>query len=119
MYKFNLKNRFKKIDSYWDPKIIGQVNQMYVKIAKIKGEFEFHTHKENDELFYIVKGTVKMHYRDDHEFLDQGDMTIVPKGVEHKPSAEDEAYIMMFESKNTINTGDKKSELTKENLDWI
>lgn len=92
---------------------------MYVKIAKIKGEFEFHTHKENDELFYIVKGTVKMHYRDGFEILDQGDMTIVPKGIEHKPSAEGEASIMMFESKNTINTGDKKSELTKEKLDWI
>lgn len=117
--KINLKEKFELIEEYWDPKIIGEVNDMYVKIAKIKGDFEFHSHQDEDELFYIVKGQITMNYKERKEVINEGEMVIVPKGVEHKPYAEKEAHIMLFESKKTINTGDKNNKFTKLKEDWI
>lgn len=112
-------DKFDLINEHWDPKVVGEVNDMYVKLAKIKGEFEYHTHQEDDELFYVIQGQLKMKYRNSEEIIEKGEMVIVPKGVEHKPYAEDEVYIMLFESKGTLNTGDKKNKFTKEEIDWI
>jgi mannose-6-phosphate isomerase-like protein (cupin superfamily) len=117
--KINLKEKFELIDQYWDPKIIGEVNDMHVKLAKINGEFEYHKHLEDDELFFIVEGKLTMKYRNSEEVLKKGELVIVPKGVEHKPVAEEETLIMLFESKQTVNTGDKETQLTKRNLKWI
>ncbi|HKL12370.1 MAG TPA: cupin domain-containing protein [Halanaerobiales bacterium] len=119
MNKINLQGKYDLIDEHWDPKIIGEVNNMYVKLAKIKGEFEFHTHQDEDELFYIFKGQITMKYRNSEEIIKEGEMVIVPKGVEHKPYAKEEAHIMLFESKETVNTGDKENEFTKLEEDWI
>ncbi len=119
MNEIILKEKFKKIDDYWDPKIVGEVNDMYVKIAKIKGEFEFHTHPKYDELFYVVKGEITMHYPERQSKLKEGEMVIVPHGVEHRPTAKKEAHIMMFESKETLNTGDQENKHTRKKLDWI
>jgi len=112
-------DKFDLINEHWDPKVIGEVNDMYVKLAKIKGEFEYHTHQEDDELFYVIQGQLTMKYRNSEEIIEKGEMVIVPKGVEHKPYAEDEVYIMLFEAKSTLNTGDKKNKFTKEEIDWI
>ncbi|MFO7815016.1 MAG: cupin domain-containing protein [Halanaerobiales bacterium] len=119
MNKITLKEKYQLIDQYWDPKIIGNVNEMEVKLAKIKGNFEYHTHQDNDELFYVFKGELIMKYRDSEETIKAGEMVIVPKGIEHKPYAEEETQIMLFEAKDTLNTGDKKNKLTKENLERI
>lgn len=119
MNKINLKEKFKLIEQYWDPKIIGEVNDMHVKLAKVKGEFEYHTHLKDDELFFIVEGKLIMKYRNSEEVLKKGELVIVPKGVEHKPVAEEETLIMLFESKDTVNTGEKQNEFTKKDLDWI
>jgi mannose-6-phosphate isomerase-like protein (cupin superfamily) len=117
--KINLKEKFKLIEQYWDPKIIGEVNDMHVKLAKIKGEFEYHKHLNDDELFFIVEGKLTMKYRNTEEVLNKGELVIVPKGVDHKPVAKEETLIMLFESKETVNTGEKENEFTKTDLDWI
>lgn len=119
MNKISLKEKYELIDEHWDPKIIGSVNDMDVKLAKIQGNFEYHTHQDNDELFYVVEGELIMKYRNSEETIQKGEMVIVPKGVEHKPYAKEETHIMLFEAKDTLNTGDKKSELTKENVERI
>jgi mannose-6-phosphate isomerase-like protein (cupin superfamily) len=117
--EISLKEKYELIDEHWDPKIIGSINDMDIKLAKIQGNFEYHTHQENDELFYVVEGKLIMKYRNSQETVQKGEMVIVPKGVEHKPYAEKETKIMLFEAKDTLNTGDKRSELTKENLERI
>ena len=119
MNKINLGEKYELIDQHWDPKIIGEVNDMHVKLAKIKGDFEFHTHQDEDELFYVYKGQITMKYRNSEEIINEGEMIIVPRGVEHKPYAEEEAHILLFESKETVNTGDKENEFTKLKEDWI
>ena len=119
MNKINLKEKFKLIEQYWDPKIIGEVNDMHVKLAKIKGEFEYHKHLNDDELFFIVEGKLTMKYRNTEEVLNKGELVIVPKGVDHKPVAKEETLIMLFESKETVNTGEKENDFTKTDLDWI
>lgn len=119
MNKINLGEKYELIDQHWDPKIIGEVNDMHVKLAKIKGDFEFHTHQDEDELFYVFKGQITMKYRNSEEIIKKGEMIIVPRGVEHKPYAEEEAHILLFESKETVNTGDKENEFTKLKEDWI
>ncbi len=119
MNKISLKGKYELIDEYWDPKVIGSVNDMDVKLAKIQGNFEYHTHQENDELFYVVEGELIMKYRNSQETIQKGEMVIIPKGVEHKPYAEEETQIMLFEANDTVNTGDKRSELTKEKSERI
>ncbi len=115
----NFKDKFDKITSYWDPKIIGELNGQHVKIAKIKGDFIWHSHEKEDELFYVVKGCLKIEFRDKTEVINQGEIIIVPKGVEHKPVADEEVHIMMFEPIGTLNTGAVVNELTKKDLEVI
>lgn len=121
--KANLLEKFALIDDYWNPRIVGELNGQYVKIAKFKGQFDWHFHKSEDELFWVVKGQMGMGLRDPNErkvTVDEGEILIVPKGVEHRPSAvTDEAWIVMFEPKTTLNTGNLRNEKTKDVLEQV
>ena len=103
---FSLEQKFSLFDEHWQPKIVGEVNDAHVKIAKIQGEFVWHSHEHEDELFYVVRGSMRIELRDaDPIVLGRGDMTIIPRGVEHRPIADEEAWIMLIEPKATVNTG--------------
>jgi mannose-6-phosphate isomerase-like protein (cupin superfamily) len=95
------------------------LNDQYVKIAKLQGEFVWHQHEAEDELFMVIKGGLTIKLRDRDIILEEGEFIIVPRGVEHKPVAEREAYVLMFEPKTTLNTGDVQDERTREHLEWI
>lgn len=115
----NIKEKFGKFSDHWSPRIIGQLNGQDVKIAKVKGEFVWHNHKDEDELFYIVKGSLKIDFEDGMRTINEGEMLIIPKGVEHKPIAEEEVWIMLFEPQAIKHTGEVKHELTVENYEKI
>ena len=118
--KINLREKYELFNDHWNPRIIAELNGQHVKIAKVKGEFDWHSHEEEDELFFVVKGQLDIQFRDGVVALNEGEMIVVPKGIEHKPVAQDEAYIMLFEPNSTINTGDlNNSRFTKETLDHI
>ncbi len=119
MEKVNLAEKFAHFNEYWSPKIAGEVNDAYVKLAKLKGEFEWHFHENEDELFLVVKGRLLLRFRDRDVWLDEGEFLIVPKGVEHLPIADEEAHVLLLEPKTTLNTGNVQSERTVANLDRI
>ena len=121
MEKINLKEKFSLFDDRWSPRIIGELNQQYVKLAKLEGEMVWHTHDNEDEFFQVISGSIIIHLRDKSVRLNEGECFIVPKGVEHKPEAESVAHVLLFEPKNTAHTGTTKSELTVEVEDqaWI
>ncbi len=113
MDKINIKDKFQKVSEYWSPKIIAELNGQHVKLAKIKGEFDWHKHDEEDEMFIVVEGSFIMEFEDKKVVLKEGECIVVPKGVLHRPVAENEAKIMLFEPKGTLNTGDIVSEKTR------
>lgn len=115
----NLRDKFTLIDRYWEPKIIAELNGQVVKIAKIKGEFVWHSHVDEDELFLILSGKMDIHLRDRIVTLQPGEFYIVPRGVEHKPVAHEETHILMFEPTGTLNTGNVRNERTLEEIDRI
>ncbi len=115
----NIKEKFTLITEQWSPKIIGQLNGQDVKLAKLLGEFVWHDHKNEDELFYIIKGMLQIEFRDKMIELQEGDMLIIPKGVEHKPIAKEEVWVLLFEPSNIKHTGDVEHELTKEKFEKI
>jgi mannose-6-phosphate isomerase-like protein (cupin superfamily) len=119
MDKVSILDKFDLIQEFWSPKIVGELNGQQVKLAKLKGEFDWHFHENEDELFFIVKGKLRMEYRDRIVELNENEMLIVPRGVEHKPVAEDEVWIMLFEPASTLNTGNITNERTKNILDRI
>ncbi|PTX16031.1 Mannose-6-phosphate isomerase, cupin superfamily [Halanaerobium congolense] len=119
MNRINLNEKFNLIKKHWDPKIIGGVNNMHVKIAKVKGEFDWHMHKNEDEMFQVIKGKLLLKFRDGEQLLKEGEIIIVPKGIEHKPVAEKEAQILMIEKKGTLNTGNVETEKTVDDPEWI
>jgi mannose-6-phosphate isomerase-like protein (cupin superfamily) len=119
MEKVNLLRKFSLVNEYWSPKIIGELNDFYVKAVKLKGEFIWHHHEQEDELFLVVKGSLLMRFRDRDVRLEEGEFLIVPKGVEHLPIAEKEAYIVLLEPKSTLNTGNVKNERTIAELERI
>lgn len=119
MEKVNLTQKFSLFDEYWSPKLVGELNGQVVKIAKLKGEFLWHHHEAEDELFLVVKGRMVINLRDQDVTLEEGEFFIVPRGVEHKPVAEEEAHILMFEPKSTLNTGNVQSERTVEEPETI
>lgn len=110
--KITLLGKFNLVDDYWHPRVVGELNGQYVKIAKIKGEFVWHDHEDEDELFFVVRGGFRMEFRDRTVTLSEGDMLIVPRGVEHRPVADDECWIMLFEPASTLHTGKTVSERT-------
>lgn len=119
MNRINLAEKFLLFSEYWSPKIVGELNGQHVKQAKFKGAFVWHKHDHENELFFVLKGILKIEFRDRTETLQPGEMLIKPCGVEHKPVEEDEVEVMVFEPASTRNTGNVESELTKEKLDWI
>jgi mannose-6-phosphate isomerase-like protein (cupin superfamily) len=112
MEKVNVAEKFALFSEHWSPRIVGELNDAYVKLAKLKGEFVWHRHEMEDELFYVVKGQLLIKFRDKDVWLDEGEFVIVPRGVEHKPVAKQEAHVMLLEPKTTVNTGDVESERT-------
>ena len=117
--KVNVAQKFSLFDEHWNPKIVGDVNDFHVKLAKIQGEFEWHHHDEEDELFFVVKGRLRMRLRDGDVWVEEGEFIVVPRGVEHLPVAAEETHLLLFEPKTTLNTGTVRSERTVENLDRI
>ena len=117
--KINLDEVSEKITGYWKPLIIGELNNQSVKLAKIKGEFVFHNHELEDELFFVVKGSLKIELENDFIELNAGEMVIIPKGINHKPVAEEEVLLMLFEPSSTLNTGNTENEFTLRNLDKL
>ena len=115
----NLTQKFSLISKQWDPKIIAQLNDYQVKIAKIQGEFVWHSHPETDEIFLVIDGKLTIHLRDGDLQLEPGEMCVIPRGVEHKPAAEEECQILMVEPAGTQNTGDAGGERTVADIDWI
>ena len=119
MQKVNLAEKFRAFSDYWSPKIAGELNGQYVKLVKLKGEFIWHQHEAEDELFWVVKGRLCLKLRDREVWLNEGEFFIVPKGVEHKPVAEEEVHVALFEPASTLNTGDQRNERTVEHLERI
>ncbi len=119
MSKVNLNEKFSLFNDYWSPKIAGEVNESHVKLAKLKGEFVWHRHENEDEMFLVVKGELLLKLRDEDVLLKEGEFYIVPRGVEHKPVAEEEAHVLFIEPKSTLNTGDQVNERTVAELDSI
>lgn len=117
--KINPLKKSELIIEHWSPKILGELNNQQIKIAKIKGEFIWHKHDNEDEMFYVLTGSFEMHLRDRIIEMFEGDFIIIPKGIEHKPVANMEATIMLFEPKTTINTGNQINDFTKLDLDIV
>ena len=117
MNAVNLEEKFATFDEYWTPKIIGELNGQYIKIAKFKGEFIWHSHEDEDEFFQVVKGNIQIHLRDKIVNIREGEFFIVAKGIEHKPVAHEEAHVLMFEPKDTEQTGGIESELRVKIID--
>ena len=119
MEKVNLNQKLSLFSEHWNPKIVGELNGQHVKLAKLKGEFVWHKHDDEDELFFVVKGILKMEFRDKTITINENEFLIVPKGVEHKPVADEEVHIMLFEPATTLNTGDAGGVLTKHILEKL
>ncbi|HAE82750.1 MAG TPA: cupin domain-containing protein [Ktedonobacter sp.] len=119
MEKVNLNQKFNLFQDYWSPKIVGELNDSYVKLAKLKGEFVWHHHETEDELFLVVKGKLLIKLRDRDIWLQEGEFVIIPKGVEHLPIAEEEAHVILLEPKTTLNTGNLQNERTVPNVGRI
>lgn len=117
--KINISEKFELFSDYWTPKIIGQLNGQDVRLAKLKGEFVWHQHAQEDEMFLVVKGKLNIELRDKTLYLNAGEMIIIPAGVEHRPIAEEEVHVMLFEPSAIKHTGEVKHSLTKEKFDHI
>ncbi|HYV95340.1 MAG TPA: cupin domain-containing protein [Chitinophagales bacterium] len=116
MEKVNLNEKFSLFKEQWDPRIAGELNGQMVKLVKFKGPFTWHKHDQEDEMFLVVKGSFNMELRDKTITLNEGEFLIVPRGVEHRPNAEHEAQVLLFEPASTLNTGDQRNEFTKATL---
>ena len=117
--KVTLSQKFSLFNDHWNPRIAGELNGQQVKLAKFIGEFIWHSHEHEDEFFLVVKGSFRMELRDKTIELHEGDFLIVPRGVEHRPVAEQEAHVLMFEPSSTVNTGAIESERTRRNLEHL
>jgi len=119
MEKVNLNQKFSLIQDYWSPKTAGEINDSYVKLVKFKGEFVWHHHETEDELFLVVKGKLLIKLRDRDIWLQEGEFVIIPKGIDHLPIADEEAHVILLEPKTTLNTGNTQNERTVTNLEQI
>ena len=115
----NLADKFTRFSDLWAPKVIARMNDYHFKLARIKGEFIWHSHPDTDEVFMVMQGEMTIHFRDEKVDLKQGELFVVPKGIEHKPSAVGECQIMLIEPIGTINTGDAGGEMTAQDDLWI
>jgi len=117
--KVNLQSKLDTFNDHWSPKIVGELNNQFVKLAKLKGEFVMHNHEQEDELFYVIEGKLFIELTDKTLELNAGEFVIIPKGVDHKPYAPEEVSVMLFEPTSTLNTGNTENELTVARLDKI
>jgi mannose-6-phosphate isomerase-like protein (cupin superfamily) len=117
--KINIAEKFPKISEYWKPCIAAELNGQQVKLVKIKGDFIFHHHDYEDELFLVVKGRFRMDFRDHHQWIEEGEFIVVPRGVEHRPGADEECWILLFEPASTLNTGNVENQMTRHELEQI
>ncbi|PKO13418.1 MAG: cupin domain-containing protein [Chloroflexi bacterium HGW-Chloroflexi-10] len=118
MNTVNIASKFSMIEEFWSPRIAGELNDSYVKLAKLKGEFVWHHHENEDELFLVVKGKLLIKLRERDIWLEEGEFAIIPKGIEHCPVAEEEVQVLLLEPKSTLNTGNIHNERTKTDQ-WI
>ena len=119
MPMISLSEKLALFSDYWSPKIVGEINDSYVKLVKLKGEFVWHHHENEDELFLVIKGKLLIKLRDGDVTLEEGEMAIIPRGVEHMPVAEEEAHVLLLEPKSTVNTGNAGGECTVAAPEWI
>ena len=119
MDKVNLRQKFNSFSEHWSPKIAGELNGQQVKLVKFLGPFVWHHHDNEDELFFVVKGRFRMEFRDRQVWLEEGEFLIVPRGLEHRPVAEEEVEVLLFEPASTLNTGNVRNERTRERLERI
>jgi mannose-6-phosphate isomerase-like protein (cupin superfamily) len=119
MHKVNLAEKLALFHDHWSPKVVGELNGQQVKLVKIRGEFVWHKHENEDELFLVVAGRFRMDFRDRQVWLQEGEFLIVPRGVEHRPVAEEEAHVLLFEPATTLNTGDVRNERTVAQPDHL
>lgn len=119
MHKVNIAEKFNLIGDYWNPRIAGELNGQQVKLVKFKGEFVWHKHDHEDEMFLVVQGEFNMELRDKTIPIRENEFIIIPRGVEHRPVAPDEVSVMLFEPASTLNTGDTRNEMTKDVLEKI
>ena len=119
MNKVSIHEKFSQIHDYWNPRIAGELNGQMVKLVKFKGEFVWHKHDDEDEMFYVVAGEFNMELRDKTIVIRQNEFIIIPRGMEHRPVAPNEVSVMLFEPASTLNTGDQKNQLTRESLERI
>ena len=119
MEKVNLREKFGSFTEHWSPKIAGELNGQQIKLVRFLGSFVWHHHENEDELFLVVKGRFRMEFRDRHVWLEEGEFLIVPRGIEHRPVADEEAQVLLFEPASTLNTGNVRNDRTKERLEKI
>ena len=119
METVNLKDKFSQFSDYWNPRIIGELNDSHIKAVKLKGEFVWHHHDNEDELFFVTKGTLRMKFRDRDALVHEGEFIIVPHGTEHCPVADEEVHLLLMEPKSTLNTGNITNERTVAHLEQI
>ncbi|MEK6303045.1 MAG: cupin domain-containing protein [Acidobacteriota bacterium] len=119
MEKVSLREKLSRFSDHWSPKIVGELNDSHVKLVKLKGEFVWHHHETEDELFLVVKGSLLIRLRDRDIKLEEGEFVIIPRGVEHLPIASEEAHVLLLEPKTTLNTGNVSSERTVADLERI
>lgn len=119
MEKINIAEKLSLFEDHWNPRIVAELNGQHVKLAKLKGEFVWHKHDHEDELFFVVKGKLEIAFRDKTIEIGENEFLVVPKGVEHKPIAREEVSVMLFEPASTLNTGNEVNDFTKEKLDHI
>jgi mannose-6-phosphate isomerase-like protein (cupin superfamily) len=119
MDKVNLAGKFAKISEYWKPCIAAELNSQMVKLVKFRSEFVFHHHEHEDEMFLVVKGRFRMEFRDRHEWIDEGEFIVVPRGIEHRPVADEECWLLLFEPASTLNTGNVVNERTVAQLERV
>jgi mannose-6-phosphate isomerase-like protein (cupin superfamily) len=117
--KVTLAEKFALFSTHWDPKIVGALNGQHVKLVKFRGPFTWHHHEAEDELFLVVRGSFTMHFRDRSVELKEGELIIVPHGVEHCPEAKEEVHVLLFEPASTVNTGSAPGERTVSDPEWI
>ncbi|MBR0601598.1 cupin domain-containing protein [Bacillus safensis] len=110
--KTNVQEKFLKINDYWNPRISGELNDSYIKMVKVKGEFIWHHHDEEDEMFFVCKGKLVIRFRDNEIAVNEGEFIVIPKGIEHQPIAEEEVHLLLIEPKTTLNTGNVVNERT-------
>ena len=118
MEKVNLAEKFSRFEEHWRPKIVGEVNDVHVKLVKLQGEFMWHQHEREDELFLVIKGHLQIKLRDGDLWLEPGELAVIPRGVEHCPVAEEEVHVLLLEPKSTVNTGNLTNERTSA-AEWI